>query len=93
MAMPLQPPVAPRPAPRSDCPGLFFQRIVGLGSCFKLLLKNRNRPPMVIRLVFRIHNSRSPKQIKDDCYESLKKKNSVLVSKRVHVYQGPREII
>jgi len=26
MATPLQPPVAPRPAPRSGCPSLFFQR-------------------------------------------------------------------
>jgi len=50
------------------------QRIVGLGYCFKLLLKNRNRPPMVIRSVPKIHNSRSPKQIKDNCYESQKKK-------------------
>jgi len=42
---------------------------------------------MVIRSVLRIHNSRSPKQIKDDCYESVKKTNSVLVSERVHVYR------
>jgi len=42
---------------------------------------------MVIRSVLRIHNSRSPKQIKDDCSESLKKTNLVLVSKRVHVYK------
>jgi hypothetical protein len=41
---------------------------------------------MVIKSVLRIHNNRSPKQIKDDCYESLKKTNSVLVSKRVHMY-------
>jgi len=39
---------------------------------------------MVIRSVLRIHNSRSPKQIKDGYYESLKKTNSMLVSKRVH---------
>jgi hypothetical protein len=26
MATPLQPFVAPRPAPRNGCPGLFFQR-------------------------------------------------------------------
>jgi len=88
VATSLQAPVALRPAPRSGCLGLFFQRTVGLGSCFKLLLKNRNRPPMVIRSIFKIHNSRSPKQIKDGCYESLKKTNSVLVSKRVHVYRS-----